>query len=109
MFEGTKAEQKAKQADHAREVMRGYRGRVFYTRTEFGRGETDHVRIYVATKRDEISDITYYVARANDLRMSDRGIPFGGGGYSKGLEAADYAYQAAHGKPLNQKFWRELH
>lgn len=109
MFDLPPKERAEAERVNAAEVMAEYRDRVFYTRTEYGRGETDYVRIYVAD-RDEIHDLTYYVARAQGLSMNDRGIRFGGGGYAKGLEAAEAAYHAAGGGfgTFDQHNWREI-
>lgn len=109
MFDLPPKERKEAERQNAAEVMAEYRDRVFYTRTDYGRGETDYVRIYVAD-RDRIHDLTYYVARALDLPIKDRGIPHGGGGYNKGLDAAMSAFHAAGGGfgEFDQANWQEL-
>lgn len=95
--------------DRAVRIMRGYAGRVFYTHTDYGRGETDYVRVYVATDRDRITDVSFYVARATGRKITERGIAYGGGGYSKGLEAAmDAARVAGEAEPFDQRRWQKL-
>lgn len=94
--------------EHAFGVMREYKGRTFYTQTRHGRGQTDYVRVYVAD-RDKITDITYYVARACESRLAlEKGLPFGGGGYSKGLDAALMAARASGDNDFDQSRWQEL-
>ena len=71
--------------------------------TTFGRGETDHVRVYVIGKPyggdpARILSLTWHLAviwdRAN---VSGKGVPMGGGQYNKGLEACEALWQAAYG------------
>jgi len=80
---------------------------IIHTRTDYTRGQTDYVRLYVVSN-GAIVDITYFVARARGRRMTDRGIAYSGGGYSKGLEAADDAWRARFGEALRQSQWREI-
>jgi hypothetical protein len=89
------------------------RDTVIDTQTAYTRSQTDYVRIFIIGRdhegRPEIQDITYFVARARERRMTQRGIAYRGGGYSKGLEAADDAWRCvAFAEPLNQANWREL-
>ena len=105
----TKAEREAERLN-ALEALKRFipsRRTIVHTRTEYMRGQTDYVRVYVVW-RGEIEDITYFVARAAGRRLTDRGIAFGGGGYSKGLEAADDAWRARFNEPLKQSQWRRL-
>ena len=83
-----------------------------YTLTDYGRGMTDYVRVFViGTSSDgcdrEIHELTWLVARATDGAFSDRGLPFGGGNYSKALEAFCGACRAA-GVAADQSRWRKL-
>jgi hypothetical protein len=78
-----------------------------YTRTEYGRGETDYVSVYVVSVDQRIQNITYYVATAAGLKMTERGIKYGGGQYSKGLEAFESACIVA-GVTVDQRRWEEL-
>jgi hypothetical protein len=80
---------------------------IVHTRTDYTRSMTDYVRVYVVS-HGAIQDITYFVARARGRRMTDRGIAYSGGGYSKGLEAADDAWRARFGEALRQSQWREI-
>lgn len=92
----------------AMRIMSEYAGRVFYTRTDYGKGETDYVRIYVADV-DKITDVSFYVARATGRRITERGIAFDGGGYSKGLEAAmDAARACGEEDTFDQRRWVTL-
>jgi hypothetical protein len=90
-----------------REALASRRPRV-YTLTTYGRGETDHVRIFVADG-GKIHELTYYVARAvgNAQLSPGKGWAFRGGGYSKGLEAFDWACRIA-GVSVDQSKWSEL-
>jgi hypothetical protein len=101
--------------EHALKVLAGKieRDTVIYTQTAYTKSQTDYVRIFVIGRdyegRHEIQDITYFVAKASEQRMTERGIPYRGGGYSKGLEAATDAWGCvAYAAPLNQGNWREL-
>lgn len=91
-------------------AMSEYAGRVFYTHTDYGRGTTDYVRVYVATDRDKITDVSFFVARATGRTITDRGIAYGGGNYSKGLEAAMDAAMAAgeDAATFDQRRWQRL-
>lgn len=92
----------------ARDTVREYlKDRpLIYTRTEFGRGETDYVSIYVVDA-GHIVNLTYRVAKAAGLKMTERGIKFGGAQYNKGLEAFGWACKVA-GIPEDQGKWEEL-
>jgi hypothetical protein len=88
---------------------------VIYTQTEYTRGSTDWVRVFVASKRNEIRDVTYLVGPAIGRKPKDRngfqiGLP--GGGYSKGLDIyLDIRYALKHQKPGSvegQSKWREI-
>lgn len=95
---------------NALDVLRSHiptRRTTVYTLTDYTRGMTDYVRVFVVRK-GAISELTYYIAAATGHRMTDRGLPFGGGQYSKALEAADLAWRARFGEPLDQSVWREL-
>jgi hypothetical protein len=85
---------------------------VIHTRTDYGKGQTDYVRVYIVGTdykgRPEIQDVTYFVARATEHRMTERGLPFGGGGYSKGLDAFIGTCRAI-GQDADQGRWREIH
>ena len=105
----SKPEREAERA-HAIEALRRFiptRRTRIATMTDYRRGQTDYVRVFV-THDGRITDITYFVARAAGRRMTERGIAFGGGGYSKGLEAADDAWRARFGEALNQGQWDSL-
>lgn len=117
MTTAAKQERMAEQ-QHAVEYLRRVidRETLIHTQTRFGSGMTDHVRVFVVrpepvgdTIRWGILDVSYHVARAAGRRMTERGIAFGGGQYSKGLEAADDAWRAVFGEALPQGGnWREL-
>lgn len=77
-----------------------------YTRTEYTKGMTDYVSVYVA-KGGQIHDLTWYVAQATSYRMTDRGLALGGGSYSKGLNVF-IATRRAAGREADQRLWREL-
>jgi hypothetical protein len=79
-----------------------------YTRTDYGSGLTDYVRVYVAHNDRSIQDLTYHVATAAELKLNERGIKMGGGQYSKGLEVFGWACKVA-GVPEDQSRWQELH
>ncbi len=80
---------------------------VIHTLTTYGRGQTDHVRVFVVDA-DQIIDVTWAVAQSLGRKVKPHaGIGYGGGGYSKGLDAAMDAARAA-GFVLNQSNWREL-
>ena len=85
-----------------------------FTLTEYGRGETDWVRVFVASKRNSIHEVTYLAAKATGHRYSERhrGIPMGGGGYSKALDVyLAIRYALGHNKPGSvegQNKWKEL-
>jgi hypothetical protein len=85
---------------------------VIHTRTDYGKGQTDYVRVYVVAPdyegRLEVSDVTYFVARATESRLTDKGLPLRGGGYSKGLDVFISTCHAL-GLPANQHRWREIH
>jgi hypothetical protein len=85
---------------------------VIHTRTDYGKGLTDYVRVYVVgtdhKDRAEIQDVTYFAARAMEDRLTERGIPFGGGGYSKGLDCFIGVCRVI-GQPADQGRWREIH
>src|SRR4051794_15233385 len=83
------------------------RDSLLYTLTDYGRGETDYVRVFTA-KAGKIVELTFYAARAAERRQTVRGIALGGGNYSKGLEVADDVHRAAFAAPLDQSKWREL-
>lgn len=87
------------------------RGTVLYTITDYTKGSTDYVRVFVV-RGGEIEEITWYVANAvdgNALRMTDRGIGLGGYGYSKALEVASAAWRVRFGESLPQRTnWRRL-
>lgn len=79
-----------------------------YTLTTYGRGETDHVRLWVIHD-GQLTEITYYTAKAIGSKVTPRkGIPRRGGGYSKALDTADSVWHHAFGRPLNQHLWQEL-
>jgi hypothetical protein len=81
-----------------------------YTLTRFGRGQTDHVEVYVADPAtSRIERLTYEVAKVSGHRMTDKGMPFGGGGYSKGLDAFILTCKAAGLPDAPQARWEELH
>jgi hypothetical protein len=100
---------------HARMMLQRLipsRQTLIYTRTEYTRGSTDYVSVYVVKGR-EIHDITYYVAAAvpgRKMRQTDRGIGLRGGQYSKALEVADLAWRTRFdGASIPQGTnWREL-
>jgi len=92
--------------DQLREHL--YSGSHLYTRTDYGRGETDYVRLYVVSENRQILDMTYAVAKLSGRRLTDRGLALRGGNYSKGLEVADDAYKAVYGRPLDQSRWMEI-
>jgi hypothetical protein len=90
---------------------------VIHTRTEYGRGETDYVSVYVITTQAHhrtgeehhlITNITYYVAKAARLKLNNRGIKYGGGNYNKGLEAADSCWRVVFNRALPQEQWMEI-
>jgi hypothetical protein len=82
--------------------------RTIWTLTTFGRGETDHVRLFVACG-DDIREITWHAAALYGRRVAPgKGIALRGGGYSKGLEAADDVWRGFYGRALDQSRWREL-
>lgn len=97
------------QRERGIEVMREHlkRGDVLWTRTDYGTGQTDYVRVYVA-RTNEIEDVTYFIARACDLRMNDRGIKVPGGGLNKSLHVIDNLYRTVLGTAADQARWREL-
>lgn len=76
---------------------------VVFTLTTPGRGETDYVRVFVASKRNSIADVTYLVAPAIGRKLRNRydhSIPMGGGGYNKALDVyLDIRYALKHQKP----------
>jgi hypothetical protein len=99
--------------DHAREVVRRVyeeHGSPFYTLTDYGRGETDYVRVFYATEDRQIHEITYHVAQVIGVEKikPGRGIPRAGGQYNKGLDTVDAACRAV-GLELDQlNGWWEL-
>lgn len=106
--------------DHLREIL-GEDPRqapALHTLTTFGRGETDHVRVFVIGKRwsasepARILELTWHLAvvlgRAN---VPKKGVAYGGGQLNKGLEAADDLWHAAFGRYLGEQqrtHWYEL-
>ena len=61
-------------------------GMAIKTTTDYGRGMTDYVRVFVSHK-GEARDITMLVAAATRARTDKHGrIPMGGGGYNKGFQ-----------------------
>lgn len=86
------------------------------TLTTFGRGETDHVRVFVVGKPwsahepARILSLTYHLAVLTDREnVPGKGVPYSGGQYNKGLEAADDLWRAAFGKGVPQAtHWYEL-
>lgn len=100
---------------HAVEMLQRLisRDSLVFTRTTYGRGETDHVQVFVIVPepdgRPAIRDVSYYVARAAGRKVTDRGIAYGGCQYSKALEAADDCWRATFGESIDQaRTWREL-
>lgn len=83
-------------------------GRDLFTRTDYGRGETDYVRVYIAPRADAIVDISYHAARVSGRRMTDRGVALRGGQYSKGLELVENIWHAI-GAKSDQQHWHEIH
>lgn len=88
---------------------------IIYTMTEYGKGETDWVRVFVAPKKGSIRDVTYLVGPAIGRKLRDRNrfqIPMGGDGYSKGLDVyLDIRYALGHqkaGTVEGQAKWREI-
>ncbi len=78
-----------------------------YTLTAYGRGETDHVRIF-GVRDGGIVEITGHVAYAFGWKVKPgAGIAYGGGGYSKGLAAAEDACRVI-GRKLDQSTWHTL-
>lgn len=79
-----------------------------WTRTDYGRGETDYVHLYVVAK-GRIVNVTYWAARACDEHGSvAKGWRWGGGQYSKGESAAEATFRAA-GLPYSQETdWNEF-
>lgn len=106
----TAVERRAR-AGHARmmlqRILPNRRSKV-WTLTRFGRGERDYVRLFVARPAGEIVEITFYVAVLTDQPLHDDGIGYGGGQYSKALEAADDAWRARFDEPLPQSQWQDL-
>lgn len=104
------ADEKRAREGHARMMLRRLmptrRSKVWTLQTN-GRGETDYVRLFVV-KGGEIVEITYYVAAIAGRRMTPDGIAYGGGQYSKQLEAADDAWRSRFGAPLPQDPQRPL-
>src|SRR5262245_35331188 len=80
-----------------------------YTLTTFGRGETDYVRIFTA-RAGEIVELTWWLRAAAGMRGRPRmGIAFGGGQYSKALEAVDLLWHTRFGAAFPQdRRWGEL-
>lgn len=79
-----------------------------YTLTTYTRSQTDYVRTFTVS-HGEIVELTYFAARASGRRLvPGKGVALRGGGYSKGLEAADDVYRAVFGRALDQSRWREL-
>lgn len=89
-----------------------------HTLTTFGRGETDHVRVFVVGKKwntsepARILELTWHLAvvlgRAN---VPKKGVGYGGGQLNKGLEAADDLWKAAFGCYLGERqrtHWYEI-
>jgi hypothetical protein len=105
----TKNEREMERANAVEALQRFIPSRrtVIHTRTDYMRGQTDYVQVYVVNN-GRIRDITYFVAKAAGRRMTDRGIAYGGGGYSKGLEAADDCWRARFNEPLRQSQWERL-
>lgn len=99
------ADERRTQQAHARATLQRIipsRKVSLYTLTTFGSGETDYVRIFTV-RRGEIVELTYYVGVLTGLRnASKRGLAFGGGQYSKGLEAADATWRARFGEAFPQ-------
>lgn len=87
-----------------------------YTQTEYGTGQRDWVRVYVIGEDADsgaptIEEITGPLANAADLPFQNDGkrygIPYGGGGYSKALEAFESACRIAQ-VDADQTKWREI-
>lgn len=97
---------------HARHMLQQLipdRRTIIHTRTEYTRGQTDYVKVYVV-KQGRIFDASYYVARAAGLKVTDRGIALKGGQYSKALEVADWAWRTRFdGESLPQTHWSEIY
>lgn len=83
------------------------RSRPVYTLTTYGKGQTDHVRIF-GVQDGAIVEVTFHVAQLLGRKVKPRaGIGYGGGGYSKGLDAAMDACRTI-GRKLDQSTWHEL-
>lgn len=89
---------------------------VIHTRQEVGRGETDHIAVYVITNRNDdaapvITNISYYAALATGrkLRPGRRIIAVGGGQLNKGLDVADALWRVVFGVSIDQtNNWEEI-
>lgn len=89
---------------------------LIHTRTDFGRGEKDYIKVYIITNepdgRPTITDISWYVAQAAHMRYGKLGISMGGMQYHKGLEVAEACWRATFDSliPFDQtNNWREIH
>lgn len=58
------------------------------TVTIHGRGMTDHVECF-AVSDGQIVRVTYWVALVTRSRMTEKGIPMGGGGYDKAYQIVE--------------------
>lgn len=89
---------------------------IVHTRTEYGRGETDYVTVYVIRPEPGhpdglpcITNISWAAGTACGLRLKDGAIALRGGQYNKGLEVADAIWRHVHGEPIPQDTnWREI-
>jgi len=90
---------------------------IIHTRTDYVRNsEADYIRAYICKPEPDgryaILDITYYIATASDLIMTERGIRLGGGQYDKGLEIAETCWRVAFRSEIRfdqTNNWREIH
>jgi hypothetical protein len=91
------------------------RAPALHTLTTFGRGETDHVRVFVVGKRyggdpARLLELTWHLACVLEKpNVPHKGVPYGGGQLNKGLEAADDLWRAAYGQGVPQlTHWWEI-
>lgn len=88
-------------------------GKAIKTTTDYGRGMTDYVRVFISHK-GEVRDITMLAAAVIGARLDDEGrIKMGGYGYSKGFEVVyrlgralrpDFRCTGTHRCPSNDHF-----
>jgi hypothetical protein len=93
------------------------RAPALHTLTTFGRGETDHVRVFVIGKPyggdpARLLELTWHLACVLEKpNVARKGVAFGGMQYSKGLEAAEHLWHAAYGREEafpQRTHWYEL-